>query len=190
MHKSAMKKSIFSSFNLVISGILISVLVIYLFNKEQVMSTQRNKAAVVRLLDEVWTKGNLQVADQLIASQYKIRHDPGDPWEGKTLDLATYKERVSMSRNIFPDLKFHIEDLMGDGDKVAVSWRLTGTQKGSIPGLPITNKKVDVSGITIYYFSDGKIIGHWQVLDRLGFLHQLGLKMEGRAIFRRPPETK
>ena len=81
MHKSAVKKSIFLLFNLVISGILISVLVIYLFNNDQVMSTHKNKEAVVRLLDEVWAKGNLQVVDQFIASQYKIRHDPGDPWE-------------------------------------------------------------------------------------------------------------
>ena len=44
------------------------------------------------------------------------------------------------------------------------------------PGLPTTNKKVNVSGLTIYYFKDGKIIGHWQVVDRLGFVEQLGIK--------------
>ena len=47
---------------------------------------------------------------------------------------------------------------IGISDKVAVSWRFTGTQKGSIPGLPSTNKRVNVSGLTIYYFSKGKII--------------------------------
>ncbi len=60
--------------------------------------------------------------------------------------------------------------------KVTVSWRFTGTQKGNIPGLPTTNKAVNVSGLTIYYFSNGKIIGHWQVVDRFGFLEQLGVK--------------
>lgn len=81
-----------------------------------------------------------------------------------------------MSRYVFPNQKFYIEDIVAQGDKVAISWRFTGTQKGTIPGLPITNKTVNVSGLTIYYFSKGKIIGHWQVVDRLGFLGQLGIR--------------
>lgn len=134
----------------------------------------KNKEVVIRLINEVWSKGNLQIVDQLIAPQYTIRHDPGDPWDWKILDLATFKKRVMLSRSVFPNQKFYIQDLVCDGNKIAVSWRFTGTQKGSIPGLPVTNKTVNVSGITIYYFSNGKIIGHWQVVDRLGFLQQLG----------------
>lgn len=164
-------------FSTVISGILGSALTIYLTNKSQFMSTQKNKEAVVRLIEEVWSKGNLQTVDQLIAPQYMIRHDPGDQWEEKTIDLATFKDRVKMSRSVFPDQRFYIEDLVCDGDKVAVSWRFTGTQKGNIPGLSTTNKIVNVSGLTIYYFANGKIIGHWQVVDRLGFLEQLGVQI-------------
>lgn len=153
---------------------------VYSFNERQNMSIQKNKEAIVTLIDEVWSKGNLQVVDQLIAPEYTIRHDPGDSWNGKTLDLSTYKERVKSSRQVFPDQQFYIEDIVGEGDKVAVSWKFTGTQKGNIPGLPITNKKVEVSGLTIYYFSHGKIIGHWQVVDRLGFFEQLGIKSDRR----------
>lgn len=153
---------------------------VYSFNERQNMSIQKNKEAIVTLIDEVWSKGNLQVVDQLIAPEYTIKHDPGDPWNGKTLDLSTYKERVKSSRQVFPDQQFYIEDIVGEGDKVAVSWKFTGTQKGNIPGLPITNKKVEVSGLTIYYFSHGKIIGHWQVVDRLGFFEQLGIKSDRR----------
>lgn len=159
-----------------IGTFLISISTLYFFNQKQFMSTQKNKEAVVTLIEEVWSKGNLQIVDQLIAPQYTIRHDPGDPWEGKTLDLATFKERVQLSHHVFPDQKFYIEDLVGEGDKIAVSWRFTGTQKGNIPRLPTTNKIANVSGLTIYYFSNGKIIGHWQVVDRLGFLEQLGIK--------------
>lgn len=141
------------------------------------MFTDKNKEAVLKLIEEVWSKGNLQIIDQLIAVQYTIRHDPGDPWEGKTLDLTTFKERVKLSRHVFPDQTFYIEDMVCDDDKVSVSWRFTGTQKGNIPGLPATNKKVNVSGLTIYYFTNGKMIGHWQVIDRLGFLEQLGIQI-------------
>jgi predicted ester cyclase len=128
------------------------------------------KEAVKKLIDEVWSQGNLEIVDQLIAPHYTIKHDPGDPWEGKTLDIKTFKERVQMSRHVFPDQKFYIEDLVGEGDKVAVSWRFTGTHQGDIPGLTATNKAVNVSGLTIYYFSNRKMIGHWQVVDRLGLM--------------------
>jgi len=66
-----------------------------------------------------------------------------------------------------------IEGALSGNNKVAVSWYFTGTQKGEIPGLPVTHKKVKVSGITIYYFTNDKISGHWQIVDRLGFLEQL-----------------
>lgn len=147
----------------------------YSFNKSDCTCNQKNKEAVIKLIDEVWNKKNFSIVDQLIAPQYTIRHDPGDQWEGKTIDLVTYKRRVKTSSDILPDQHFFIEDLVCQGDKVVISWRFTGTQKGKIPGLPVTNKKVSVSGMTIYYFSDGKIIGHWQVVDRLGFLQQLGI---------------
>ena len=135
---------------------------------------QKNRETVVRLIEEVWTKGNLEIADEIIASEYTIRHDPGDQWEGKTIDLPTFKERVKMSRHILPDQKFYIEDLVCEVEKVAVSWRFTGTQKADLPELPATNKQVNISGLTIYYFANGKIIGHWQVFDKLSLIKQLG----------------
>lgn len=160
---------------IVIISFIVFVFVIFFINRNQCGVVQKNKEAVIKLINEVWSKGNLKVVDQLIAPQYTIRHDPGDRWDGKTLDLTTFKERVKQSRYVFPDQKFYIEDIVCEGNKVAVSWRFTGTQKGDIPGLPTSNKKVTVSGMTIYYFSHDKIIGHWQIVDRLGFLGQLAL---------------
>lgn len=159
---------------IMVISLISSILTSYFFEKNRLMTTQKNKVAVVKLIDEVWSKGNLQVADQLIAPRYAIRHDPGDAWEGKTIDLATFKQRVKISRDVFPDQKFYIEDVVCEGDKVAVSWKFTGTQKGNLPGLSATNKVVNVSGLTIYYLSGGKIIGHWQVFDKLGLVGQIG----------------
>jgi len=141
------------------------------------MSPQKNKEAIVRLIEEVWNNGNFQIADQFISLQYTIRHDPGDPWEGQTIDLATYKDRVKRSRDVLPDQKFYIEDLVAEDNKVAVSWRFTGTQTGDLPELPATHRPVNISGLTIYYFSNDKIIGHWQVLDKLSLLGQLGVQI-------------
>jgi steroid delta-isomerase-like uncharacterized protein len=138
--------------------------------------TENNKTRLSEFMDEVWNKGNLEVADKFISTPYVIHHDPGDPWDGQSLDLPTFKKRVAYSRQIFPDLRFAVQEILGEGDKVAISWYLQGTQTGDITGLPATGKQVKVAGLTIYSFSNGKITGHWQVVDRLGFMQQVGGK--------------
>lgn len=134
---------------------------------------EKNKAILIEFIDKIWNKGNLEIADKFIGSPYVIYHDPGDPWELKNLELVTFKERVAYSRHVFPDLHFTLEELIAEGNKVAVSWRFQGTQKGGLPGFPATGKQVNVSGLTIYSFVNGKITGHWQVMDRLGLISQL-----------------
>lgn len=62
------------------------------------METQ-NKELLTQFIDEVWNAGNAEAADRYIAPAYTIHHDPGDPWEKKTLDLARYKERARLSRS-------------------------------------------------------------------------------------------
>ena len=62
------------------------------------MISNGNKAAVVRLIEEIWSEGNLHMADELLAPEYIIHHDPGDPWESQTLSLEVFKERVVHAR--------------------------------------------------------------------------------------------
>ena len=100
---------------------------------------------------------------------------PGDPWEGQTLDKEEYKQRVLYSRNAFPDLCFNIKEFVTSEDRVVINWVLTGTHQGDLADVPATGKKISMSGLTIYYFGEGKISGHWQVIDRLAFLAQIGM---------------
>ena len=132
-----------------------------------------NKEMLTRFLQEVWTDGNIDAVDQYLAPQYSIHHDPGDPWDGKTLDITGYKERLKQSRAPFPDQQFIIQELLAEGEKVACAWQWTGTHLADMPGFPASGKSVAISGLTIYSFIDGRIAGHWQVTDRLGVYQQL-----------------
>jgi steroid delta-isomerase-like uncharacterized protein len=158
---------------LMLACLQISAFATDLIDKKKTVSPSEQEKIVVRLLDEVWSKGNLDVVDELVAPQYTIRHDPGDPWEGKTIDLATFKERLQNSRQIFPDQQFRIDEILSTEDRVAVSWHFTGTQQEDVPNFPATDEKVQVCGLTIYYLAGDKIIGHWQVFDKLGLIQQL-----------------
>jgi steroid delta-isomerase-like uncharacterized protein len=124
-------------------------------------------------MEQVWNNGNFSQIEEFIAPRYEIKNDPGDPWDGQTLNHTTFKERVLYSRNAFPDLHFEIQEMIEEQGKVAVSWLMSGTHKGDLPQLPATGKSFSISGMTFYYFDEGKLCGHTQAFDRLGFLSQM-----------------
>ena len=70
------------------------------------MKNRDLKSTVASFIDEVWNKGDFSNLRYYLASTYTIRSDPGDPWDGQTIDQNTFKERVAYSRNAFPDLRF------------------------------------------------------------------------------------
>jgi steroid delta-isomerase-like uncharacterized protein len=125
-------------------------------------------------LDRVWSSGEIDQCDRFLAGSYTIHHDPGDPWDGRVLDLAAFKERVRLSREPFPDQRFDVQAWFENDDSVAVTWLWSATHLGEIAGFPASGKRLEMSGATVYRFdSADRILGHWQVTDRLGIFHQL-----------------
>ena len=63
-----------------------------------------------------------------------------------------------MFRAAFPDTAYAIEQQVAGGDTVVTRWTARGTHDGELMGIPATHKSVEVSGIAIERFSDGKIV--------------------------------
>jgi len=80
-----------------------------------------------------------------------------------------------MMRVAFPDYRFIVEDLIGDGDKVVARVTVTGTHRGEMMGLAPTHKRVQTNGIEVFRLEDGKLAEHWATVDALGMLRQLGM---------------
>ena len=137
--------------------------------------TQANSERLRIFVDLVWNQGDIDQADGFIAARYDIRHDPGDPWDGKTLTLDGFKERVRVSRAPFPDQQFSFVDMSDAEDRVMAMWTWHGTHKGDLPGFPASGRSISMTGATIYYFDGDRICGHWQVADRLSVWHQLSM---------------
>ncbi len=133
------------------------------------------KAKLSVFMEQVWNQGDFSQIETAVAPAYTIIHDPGDSWEGQTLDFATFQERVMYSRNAFPDLRFDIQEMVAEDNKVVASWIMSGTHLGNLPQLPATGRSFSITGMTICYFEGGKVCGHWQAYDRLGFMAQMGL---------------
>ena len=75
----------------------------------------------------------------------------------------------------FPDLSCTVEDIIAEGEKVAVRIIIRGTHLGMFRGLPATGKKIEMGGISIDRCAGGKIVEGWHYLDTLGMMQQLGM---------------
>jgi len=73
-----------------------------------------------------------------------------------------------------PDLRVVVEDMIAEGDKVAVRYTLEGTHEGELFGVPPTGQRLSIKSISIEQVSDGKIREHWRITDTLDMMQQLG----------------
>ncbi len=143
------------------------------------MQIVRNKEHLRQFIEQAWNNENLAAIEKYVAPIYTIYHDPGDPWQGQSLDRAGFRRRLLQSRAAAPNQRFDLQDLIGEGNTVVAAWKWQGTHLGQIADIPPTGNTIQMSGLTAYYFEDDLLIGHWQVADRLGVYQQLA---DGSAI--------
>lgn len=96
-------------------------------------------------LDRVWSSGNIDDCDRFLADSYTIRHDSGDPWDARALDLAGFKGRVRLSREPFPDQRFNVQEWFENDDGVAVTWLWSATHAKDFLGFPASGKSLQMS---------------------------------------------
>ena len=134
--------------------------------------SELNKILVRRAYEEVIGRGQLQVVDELAASNY-VLHDPDRPED--IHGAEGLKQYVQFVRSAFPDVQIRVDDMVAEGDMVAARWSAAGTHRGEFNGIPPTGRRANVSGMTIFRFEHGKLAEEWQIGDNLGLLQQLGV---------------
>ena len=137
------------------------------------MSTDENKALVRREIEELFNHtGNLDVADEVYAPDF-VGHDPTMPEDLHGVEEA--RQFAAGFRSAFPDLICTIEDRVAEGDKVVTRWRTSGTHQGQTEELgPPTGNRVEMTGISIEWLSEGKVVESWDNYDAMGVMQQLG----------------
>jgi len=133
-------------------------------------------AATLRRFYELINAGDIDGFGELLADDF-VEHE-------ETPGLAPTKDGVKaffrMQMAAFPDLHFHVEDVLASGDKVVARARITGTHKGELMGIPPTGKSIDVPLIDIIRFGDdGLAREHWGVFDAMAMMQQLGVVPDG-----------
>ncbi len=130
-----------------------------------------NIGLVRRFLEEVWNKGDMSVADELLSPKLKTY----EPVMGELGGIDGAKQHIRLFRTAFPDLKITIDDIGAVGDKVFIRWTATGTHKGSLMGLQPTNRKGVIKGISLDRFENGKIVELFYAWDVYKLLENMGL---------------
>ena len=136
------------------------------------MSAEQNKALARRVLEEMFNKGNLDVADKLLAPDY-VDHDPAMPED--IHGPEGFKEYVGAFRSAFSDLHLEIEDQVAEGDKVVTRWTGTGNHDGELAGIAPTGNRVTLPGMEIVRISGGKLVEGWEGYDMMNLMRQLGV---------------
>jgi steroid delta-isomerase-like uncharacterized protein len=90
------------------------------------------------------------------------------------MDLAAMKQMMPAFWTALPDMRYTVEDLIAEGDKVVVRFTFRATHRGEFLGVPATGKVVTVTGISISRLAGGKVVEEWAEEDHLGLLQQLG----------------
>ncbi len=138
------------------------------------MSKQDNIAAQEHLASNI-NSGNIDVAVESFA-QEAVDHDPA-PGQGAGRD--GFKAFFQSLTSAFPDAHIEPAQMVADEENVAIAYTLTGTHQGEFNGIAPTGKRIEVRGVQIGRFADGKIVERWGSSDELGILKQLGVGPAG-----------
>ena len=142
------------------------------------MSIESNKE-IARRLTRLLDHDDKEQIMEILSADF-VSHFAGVP---QPLNREQYIQVNHMAKLAFNDLSRSVEDLVAEGDQVAVRITARGTHTGLFQGIPGTGKITKISGIAIRRILNGKIVEEWVVNDQLGLLQQLG-------IFKAPAQVK
>ncbi len=115
--------------------------------------------------------GDVDGAMSLVAEDF-VDHEE---FPGLSDDRDGVRQFFELMRSAFPDFHIDVDDMLAEGDKVAVRMRMSGTHQGDFMGIPPTGKRVTMQGIDIVRLEGGKLAEHWAIFDELGMMQQLGV---------------
>ncbi len=128
------------------------------------------KAMAQRWFAEVMNEGKEEVIDELCAENF-VDHDP---LPGTSPDRQGIHDFVKQVRAAFPDLEMTADDILVEGDGLAVRSTVRGTHQGEFMGIPASGKKVEVSNYDFVRFENDEVVEHWGTIDSAALMEQIG----------------
>jgi len=127
------------------------------------------KSLIRRYNSELWNEWSTTAIEELLSPSIVFRGSIGTAVSG----IEEFKQYVNRIRAAFPDFDNHIDELIGESDKVVARLTYTGTHRGELFGFSGTNKKITYQGIAIFQFREGKIVSGYVLGDTESLKRQI-----------------
>ena len=120
-----------------------------------------NKQLVRRFYKEVYGDWNMAMVGEVVSPRF-TSHDWPEAGPKGSEGFALFYSAI---RTALPDARYEVDDLIAEGDKVVVRWRLLGTHLGDFRGMAPTGRAITLEGIAIYRLDGGKLVERWVVTN-------------------------
>lgn len=129
----------------------------------------RNKKVIRQLHEEVWSKGNIDLIDDIYQPNM-VCHVPLDsPWT----TLERLKQDVAAHRRAFPNWREEVQQLIAEGDIVVSKYRVSGKQEAVFWDIQPLGNTVSIEEVVIFRFENGKIAEQWSFPNLYEYRRQL-----------------
>ena len=136
---------------------------------EGTATASANKALVQRFYQDVFVDWDRDLVAELLSPAFRSHDWPADARTGPDGFWDFYDGVLAA----FPDTRYVVDDLIAEGDRVVVHWRLLATQQGEFFGMAATGAPISLQGIAIYRVEDGQLMERWVVYDLYGLIEQV-----------------
>jgi len=126
------------------------------------MGKEENKKAIELLYEEAWGKGNFEILAELISPDSLYVNPYGEEFRGP----KGREKSITAIRDKYPDLYVTIENMVAEGDMVAVHSTWHGTFRG---------KEISSPCAVFHRFKDGKVLDVIEFIDMLKLYQQMGI---------------
>ena len=155
----------------IILGILLISLTLASCDSGPKQQLQANKQVLQNWVMEL-NRSNLPYLDQVIHKDF-VDHNP---FPGVPANKEGYISLLTKAhKEWFPGIQVKIEDIVAEGDKVALRLSVKAKHQGNVMGAAPTGKELSWDAYAIYRVQDGQLIERWEMLDSFSFMSQLGL---------------
>lgn len=127
-----------------------------------------HKELIRHYTDKFWNKRDLNEAEKLFHEQAVV-HTTFGKFVGPSFMKATAQAWIKA----FPDLRMQINEMIEEGDRIAMIWTAQGTHKDAFRGVVATNREVTSRGVTIFRFEGNKVREYWIYTDIHDVLNQI-----------------
>ena len=135
--------------------------------------TRDETRALIERLHDIWNNGDLEAIPAVYAADF-VAHMPKGWGPAEARDGHDgIRRAIERLRRGFPDWHEHVEDIVIEGDKVAVRYYSTGTHLGPFGTRPASGHRLRVDELSIFRIAGGRVAEQWCLNDDLAFDNQL-----------------